>query len=89
MCTYNILSKKYFKDVSRESSTNFRSIHSSLQAALLVHVIYYIGEFLLGGYYPAKLTGFIKYIEQVRRSNLTRYMSYAPLFFLRFLALGL
>ena len=31
------------------SSTKFRSILLSLQAALLVLVIYYMGEFLLGG----------------------------------------
>ena len=40
--------KKYFKDVSREFD-EFQVNYSSLQAALLVLVIYYMGEFLLGG----------------------------------------
>ena len=37
-----------FKDVSREFD-EISGQYSSLQAALLVLVIYYMGEFLLGG----------------------------------------
>ena len=48
----------FYKNILRTSaasSTNFGSIYSSLQAALLVLVIYYVGESFLNGRGPILL----------------------------------